>query len=161
MKSMMIKFMTLLILASTVIPVVATATSESRVNTDSVSNEILLSQNGQRQSNRTRIHLQPVLSQSLEMQENINEKYPPFSQVQYQERGKFTWAVKLIRKAWNKLPKNVRNFINRYTNLSGFLNFIEHYTGKLEDGIYNACKKVGMPNWMANIVTKTIMLVVF
>lgn len=78
-----------------------------------------------------------------------------------QERGKWSAAVKLIKKAYNKLPSSVRNYINKYTGLTAFLNLIEHYTGKLEDAIYNACIKSGMSKTIANTVTKTIMLFVF
>lgn len=81
--------------------------------------------------------------------------------IQSMERGRFTWAVKAIRKAYNRLPKKVKQYIARYTKLNTLLNLIEHYTGKLEDAIYSACKRVGMPHWMANFVTKTIMLFVF
>ncbi|MDA9471958.1 hypothetical protein [Enterococcus sp. 5H] len=74
------------------------------------------------------------------------------------QRGKLTWAVKAIRKVWNKLPAGVKNTISGYVGINGFLNLIEHYTGSLENAIYNACKTVGMPTWAANFVTKTIML---
>ena len=80
---------------------------------------------------------------------------------QSMQRDKFTWAVKAIRKSYNRLPKKVKQYIAKYTKLNTLLNIIEHYTGKLEDAIYSACKRVGMPNWMANFVTKTIMLFVF
>lgn len=76
-------------------------------------------------------------------------------------RGKFTTAVKAIRKAYNKLPKKVKQIIAKYTKLSVLLNLIEHYTGTLENAIYNACRQVGMPKNIANFVTKTIMLFVF
>lgn len=78
-----------------------------------------------------------------------------------QMRGKFSAAVKLIRKAYNKLPAKVKSFIAKYTKLNVLLNLIEHYTGTLEDAIYTACRKVGMPKDVANFVTKTIMLFVF
>lgn len=74
------------------------------------------------------------------------------------ERGKLTWAVKAIRKVYNKLPSKVKTVIASYTGLTGFLNLIEHYTGTLENGIYNACIKVGMPKSTANFVKKTVML---
>ncbi|MBC9808934.1 hypothetical protein ACN6J9_05905 [Carnobacterium maltaromaticum] len=77
------------------------------------------------------------------------------------ERGKFTWAVKAIRKGYNALPSKVKSFIAQYTGLNAFLGLIEHYTGALEDGIYKACIRVGMPSSVANFVTKTIMLFVF
>ena len=78
-----------------------------------------------------------------------------------QTRGKFSSAVKLIRKAYRKLPKKVKKLIAQYTKLETLLNLIEHYTGALEDGIYNACRTVGMPKNVANFVAKTIMLFVF
>lgn len=77
------------------------------------------------------------------------------------ERGKLTWAVKAIRKVYNKLPTKVKSVIATYTGSNGFLNLVEHYTGSLENAIYNACKKVGMSNTNANLVTKTIMLFIW
>ncbi len=87
---------------------------------------------------------------------NIDEIYEGV-----QARGKFSSAVKLIKKYYKKLPKGVRSFIEKYTKLSIFLGLIEHYTGTLEAGIYNACRKVGMSKNVSNFVTKTIMLFVF
>lgn len=75
-----------------------------------------------------------------------------------QTRGKFSKAVKLIKKAYKKLPTKVKTYIAKYTKLNVLLNLIEHYTGSLEGAIYNACRKVGMPKNIANFVTKTIML---
>lgn len=74
------------------------------------------------------------------------------------QRGKFTWAVKAIRKVWNRLPTKVKTTIGSYVGINGFLRLIEHYTGSLENAIYSACKKVGMSSGVANFVTKTMML---
>lgn len=76
-------------------------------------------------------------------------------------RGKFTAIVKTIRKLYNKLPDSVKKLIAKYTNLDTLLGLIEHYTGTIEDAIYNACITVGMPDWAATLVTKTIMLLIF
>lgn len=55
----------------------------------------------------------------------------------------------------------MKQIIAKYTKLSVLLNLIEHYTGTLENAIYNACRQVGMPKNIANFVTKTIMLFIF
>lgn len=75
-----------------------------------------------------------------------------------QERGKFGLAVKTIRKIYHKLPKQVKNFIRDHIGFDRLLDFVDHWTGALEDGIYHACKSAGMPDWMAWIVTQAIML---
>lgn len=77
-----------------------------------------------------------------------------------QERGKFTWAVKIIKKGINKLPTRVRDLIMG-VGIGKILQYVEHYTGVLEDGIYYGCKKAGMNHFSANLVAKTIMLVCF
>lgn len=77
-----------------------------------------------------------------------------------QPSGKVSAAAKLLLKAYRKLPNHVKKLIAKYTKLNVFLSIVEHYTGALEDAVYHACLKVGMPKMMANIVTKTIMLLV-
>ena len=83
------------------------------------------------------------------------------SKEQHKERGKFTWAVKAIRKGYNKLPKSVKRYIAAHTGLDTFLSFIENATGKIQDAVYNACRKVGMSKNVSNIVTAAIMTFVF
>ncbi|AUB54426.1 hypothetical protein GUI51_13435 [Enterococcus mundtii] len=83
------------------------------------------------------------------------------SKEQHQERGKFTWAVKAIRKGYNKLPTSVKRYIAAHTGLETLLSFIENATGTIQDAVYNACRKVGMSKSVANIVTAAIMTLIF
>ena len=76
------------------------------------------------------------------------------------ERGKFTWAVKLIRKAYNLLPASVKAYIVAHSSLDTLLSFIENATGTIQDAVYNACRKVGMNATVANLVTAAIMTLV-
>ncbi|WP_156314128.1 hypothetical protein [Companilactobacillus kimchii] len=76
-------------------------------------------------------------------------------------RGKFTWAVKTIRKGYSKLPSGVKKYIAAHTGLDTLLGFIENATGTLQDAIYKACRNVGMNATVANIVTAAIMTLVF
>lgn len=39
------------------------------------------------------------------------------------------------------------------------LSTLEHFTGWIEDGIYQACKRAGMPDWMAWTVAKALTLI--
>ncbi|MDR2976464.1 MAG: hypothetical protein LBV19_04045 [Streptococcaceae bacterium] len=80
---------------------------------------------------------------------------------QSRQRGKFTWAVKLLRAGYHRLPAGVKGYIAAHIGLDKLLSLIEHYTGSLENAIYNTCRSAGMPNWMAGFVAKTIMLVIF
>jgi len=75
------------------------------------------------------------------------------------EYGKLSWAAKAIRKGYNKLPKSVKNLINRYTKIEFILSFVEHCTGSVENAIYKACKYVRMPDWAAWTVSKALTLV--
>ena len=75
------------------------------------------------------------------------------------DRGKWSVAVKTIRKGYNKLPSNVKRWINQYIGLSSILGTLDHFTGWIEDGIYQACKSAGMPDWMAWTVAKALTLI--
>ena len=77
-----------------------------------------------------------------------------------QERGKISLVVKTIKTIYHKLPKQVKQFIKSHLGLNELIKFLEHWTGKIEDGIYNACKSAGMPDWMAWIVTEAIMMLI-
>jgi len=73
-------------------------------------------------------------------------------------RGKISWAVKAIRQVWDKLPKKVKTTIGGYAGLEGILSVVEHYTGALEDAIYEGAKNIGLNDTAAWWVSKTIML---
>lgn len=76
------------------------------------------------------------------------------------ERGKLSWAVKAIRKIYSKLPANVKSLIAKYAGLETILSLVDHFTGAVEDGLYWACKQVGMPDWAAWVVTKAVTLLI-
>lgn len=76
-----------------------------------------------------------------------------------QDRGKWGAAIKAIRKGYNKVPANIRGYINKYLGLNAILGTLDHWTGWIEDGIYTACKKAGMPDWMARAVAKSLTMI--
>ena len=75
------------------------------------------------------------------------------------DRGKWSIAVKAIRKGYNRVPSNVKRWINQYIGLNAILGTLDHFTGWIEDGIYQACKSAGMPDWMAWTVAKALTLI--
>ena len=75
------------------------------------------------------------------------------------DRGKWSFSVTAIRKGYSKLPSNVKRWINQYIGLNSILSTLEHFTGWIEDGIYQACKRAGMPDWMAWTVAKALTLI--
>ena len=77
------------------------------------------------------------------------------------ERGKVKTAIKAIKAAYSKLPEPVRKYINRYFGLSAILSVLDHWTGAIEDGIYWACKQVGMPDGAAWFVSKALTMFAF
>lgn len=77
-----------------------------------------------------------------------------------QERGRVTNAVKLIKKAYKKIPKKARKLISRYLGIDQLLQTVEYYTGGLEDTIYKICRRFGMPKSAAWFVAKSIVLVI-
>ncbi|MGY3778466.1 hypothetical protein [Isobaculum melis] len=74
------------------------------------------------------------------------------------QRGKFSWAVRAIKAAWNKLPSGVKKAIGGAAGLSTLLNVIDNFTGKVEDAVYAGCKALGMNGTVAWWVTKALML---
>lgn len=67
-------------------------------------------------------------------------------------------VAKAVLKVWKKLPKSVKNAIGKYAGISGFLKAIDHFTGTEYHIIYSACRYVGMPKNVADMVTKAITL---
>ncbi|WP_065436175.1 hypothetical protein [Bifidobacterium longum] len=70
-------------------------------------------------------------------------------------RGAYSKLARAILRIFNQLPASVRKAIGP---IGKFLDYIDHFTGTTEHIIYSACKAVGMNDWWANFVTKTIML---
>jgi len=72
------------------------------------------------------------------------------------KRGKLSWAVKAIKKAWDKLPTKVKVLLG----IEGFaklLDFIDHFTGAVEDAIYEGLIALGFNKtvawWIMKIIT--------
>lgn len=72
--------------------------------------------------------------------------------------GKLSWAVKALKAAWVKLPTNIQVAIGGTTGFATLLNFIDNFTGAIEDAVYAGCKTLGMSDTVAWWVTKTLML---
>lgn len=76
-----------------------------------------------------------------------------------QERGKWSFAAKKILKAYDKLPANIKSYINKYLGIHTIARLVDHYTGWIEDSLYKTCRDAGMPDWMARAVAKTLTLI--
>lgn len=76
------------------------------------------------------------------------------------ERGKLSWATKILRAGWDKLPKGTKDAIGGIAGFEALLNFIDHYTGAIEDAVYEGCLMLGMGETAAWWVTKTLTLLV-
>ncbi|MFK4881495.1 MULTISPECIES: hypothetical protein [Lactococcus] len=72
------------------------------------------------------------------------------------KRGKMSLAIKAIKAAWSKLPLSVKNTIGVFGGIDVFLSTLDHWTGAVEDGIFWACKQVGMPDVAAWFVSKAL-----
>ncbi len=77
------------------------------------------------------------------------------------ERGKLSWAVKILRKAWNKIPKKVKNTMGGIAGFEAVLSFIDHFTGKVSDAIYLGCRKIGLNKAVSWWVMKILTLIAF
>ncbi|WP_167630393.1 hypothetical protein [Listeria valentina] len=77
------------------------------------------------------------------------------------ERGKLSWAVKILRKAWNKIPKKVKNAMGGVAGFEAILSFIDHFTGKVSDAIYLGCRKIGLSKAVSWWVMKILTLIAF
>lgn len=95
-----------------------------------------------------------------ELSEDSPEPTPAQMEVIKTQRGRWSAAAKAIVKVYDKLPTKVKNYINKYIGLRTIAEFIDHYTGWIEDGIYEICKLYGMPDWMARLVAQTITFLV-
>lgn len=78
--------------------------------------------------------------------------------LEVQERGKLSWAVKLLRAAWDKLPGWAQGALG-LTGFEKLLDFVDHFTGTIEDAVYEGCKSLGMSDSVANAVTKILLFV--
>ncbi|KIL16372.1 hypothetical protein P9154_01255 [Bacillus safensis] len=74
--------------------------------------------------------------------------------------GKFTWAIKALREAFDALPTKVKVAIGGVAGLETILKTLEHYTGTLEHGIYLGALKVTGSENAAWWIAKTLMLFV-
>lgn len=90
---------------------------------------------------------------------NLSDPTPEQIIAMKQEKGKFSFAVKAIRKGYSKLPPKIKGYIAKYLGLDAILGTLDHWTGAIEDGIYRGCKSVGMPDWMAWTVAKALTMI--
>ncbi|USB31695.1 hypothetical protein [Paenibacillus sp. YPG26] len=71
-------------------------------------------------------------------------------------QGKFTAVIKLLKAGWDKLPSGVQDAIGGTAGFAALLNTIDHFTGSVEDAIYQGCLALGMSETVAWWVTKTL-----
>lgn len=72
-------------------------------------------------------------------------------------RGKLSWAVKILKVAWTKIPTKVKVAIGGYAAYGKILSVLNTFTGTVEDGLYKGCKSLGMSNDVAWWVTKALL----
>lgn len=75
-----------------------------------------------------------------------------------QMKGKLSWAAKALKKAWNKIPLKYKKMMGGYAGFAKVLDYIDHFTGAVEDACYRGCKSIGLPDWAAWAVTKILLL---
>lgn len=75
------------------------------------------------------------------------------------EKGKLSWATKILRSAWDSLPGWVQGALG-VTGFEKLLDFIDHFTGTIEDAVYEGCRTLGMNHTTANAVTKILLFIV-
>lgn len=75
-----------------------------------------------------------------------------------QARGKVSWAVKILKTAWNNIPTKYKTMMGGYAGFAKVLDYIDHFTGAVEDACYRGCKSIGLSNNVAWAVTKILML---
>ncbi|MDA2566787.1 hypothetical protein PDQ34_22860 [Bacillus cereus] len=77
--------------------------------------------------------------------------------LEVKERGKLSWAVKAIRAVWNKIPTKVKVAIGGLAGFQKLLGYIDHFTGSVEDAVYNGLRYIGCsPSvawWAMKIIT--------
>lgn len=73
------------------------------------------------------------------------------------ERGKLSWAVKAIRAVWDKIPTKVKVAIGGTAGFEKLLGYIDHFTGSVEDAVYNGLIYIGCSKtvawWAMKIIT--------
>ena len=72
-------------------------------------------------------------------------------------KGKFSAAIKIIRKVFKKLPASVRNILNKF-GFEKFLSILSTLNTTIENAIYKACRAVGMNHWWATLVKNALMV---
>lgn len=77
--------------------------------------------------------------------------------LQVMERGKLSWAVKAIQGIYNKIPTKVKVAIGGTAGFGKLLGYINHFTGSVEDAVYNGLIYIGCsPSvawWAMKIIT--------
>ncbi|UIJ67218.1 hypothetical protein LW858_02670 [Bacillus cereus] len=76
----------------------------------------------------------------------------------FETRGKLSWAAKAITKLWDELPGPVKERLGRQAALYTIAQYVEHYTGALEDAVYGGVLKVVGNETAAWWITQSLML---
>ncbi|MEK4768969.1 hypothetical protein MHH42_32320 [Bacillus sp. FSL L8-0099] len=76
----------------------------------------------------------------------------------FETRGKLSWAAKAITKLWDELPGPVKDRLGRQAALYTIAQYVEHYTGALEDAVYGGVLKVVGNETAAWWITQSLML---
>lgn len=73
------------------------------------------------------------------------------------KRGKLSWAVKALKKAWDMIPSKVKVAVGGAAGFAKLLDFIDHYTGAVEDAVYEGLIALGVNKtvawWIMKILT--------
>ncbi|MCY9509915.1 hypothetical protein M5W68_01235 [Paenibacillus larvae] len=73
------------------------------------------------------------------------------------KRGKLSWAVKALKKAWDMIPSKVKVAVGGVAGFAKLLDFIDHYTGAVEDAVYEGLIALGVNKtvawWIMKILT--------
>ncbi|KXY10988.1 hypothetical protein AT267_00895 [Bacillus cereus] len=78
-----------------------------------------------------------------------------------QVQGKLGWAVKALKAAYNKVPASVKKSIGGVAAFEKLLGYIDHYTGAVEDAIYDGLIYIGVNKTAAWWITKTLTALAF
>ncbi|QXE02293.1 hypothetical protein [Terribacillus sp. DMT04] len=78
----------------------------------------------------------------------------------FSTQGRLTWAVKILREAYDSFPQSVKNRIGGLAAFGTVLKTVENYTGSIEAALIEGFKDIGMSNFWATATTKTITFLV-
>lgn len=144
---------TFMLLGTVVSPVIATVSAETTNHNSNVSSSFVAHSIDKQKSYL--INNYGLTKSELHNNDDITYLYKVSNS---RTRVGASAIAKAVLKIWKKLPKGIKSKIAKYTGIAGFLKAIDHFTGTEYHIIYSACRYVGMPRNVADIVTKTITL---